>query len=150
MFLILLHFFIFLHLYYNIMKGLVMGLFYHLYTHDKEGWMGITLRSAVQSTKIQGTMDDQLFATVVVTAFMQISGMLMLPELYGPSYNLLLLPKRILTERTNQATDSSSKTAKGKTGGAKPPTGGKTNTTKDSLLQIPQKIRTSFTKKKAN
>eukprot|EP00536_Pseudo-nitzschia_multiseries_P000349 jgi/Psemu1/282266/fgenesh1_pg.5_\ len=81
-------------------NGLVVGLFYHLYTHDREGSMGIALRSIVQSTGIQGTMDDKLFATVVVTSFMQLSGMLMLPEFFGPSYNLLLLPKRILTNTT--------------------------------------------------
>ena len=85
-----------------------MGFFYHVYTHDKEGSMGIALRSVVQSTGIQGTMDDKLFATLVVTAFTQFSGILMLPEFFGPSYNLLLLPKRILT---NLTTTTSSKTA---------------------------------------
>jgi len=81
-------------------NGLVVGFFYHIYSHDKEGSMGITLRSAIQSTGIQGTMDDKLFATLVVTGFMQLSGMLMLPEFYGPAYNLLLFPKRILTNFT--------------------------------------------------
>jgi hypothetical protein len=74
-----------------------MGFFYHIYTHDEEGVIGISLRSAIKSTGIQGTLDDKLFATLVVTGFMQLSGILMLPEFYGPSYNLLLLPKRIFT-----------------------------------------------------
>mmetsp|Transcript_30582 Transcript_30582/g.72146 ORF Transcript_30582/g.72146 Transcript_30582/m.72146 type:complete len:302 (-) Transcript_30582:181-1086(-) len=78
-------------------NGLVVGLFYHLYTHDREGSVGVALRSVVQATGIQGTMDDKLFATLVVTSFMQVSGVLMLPEFFGPSYNLLLLPKRMLT-----------------------------------------------------
>ncbi|VEU44560.1 unnamed protein product [Pseudo-nitzschia multistriata] len=77
-------------------NGLVVGLFYHLYTHDKVGSVGVALRSFVQSTGIQGTMTDKMFATIVVTAFMQVSGMMMLPEFYGPSFNLLLLPKRML------------------------------------------------------
>lgn len=81
--------------------GLVVGFFYHIYTHDKEGSIGISLRSAIQSTGIQGTLDDKLFATIVVTGFMQLSGMLMLPEFYGPSFNLLLLPKRIFTSLTS-------------------------------------------------
>jgi len=78
-------------------NGLFFGLFYHLYTHDKEGSMGIALRSAIQSTGIQGTLDDKLFATIVVTGFMQLAGLLMLPEFYGPSFNLILLPKRLLS-----------------------------------------------------
>ena len=81
--------------------GLVVGFFYHIYTHDKEGSIGIALRSAIQSTGIQGKLDDKLFATIVVTGFMQLSGMLMLPEFYGPSFNLLLLPKRIFTSLTS-------------------------------------------------
>ena len=81
-------------------SGLVVGFFYHVFTHDKEGSMGIALRSAVQSTGIQGTMDDKLFATLFVTIFMQLSGILMLPEFFGPSFNLLLLPKRILANFT--------------------------------------------------
>lgn len=81
-------------------NGLVVGFFYHVFTHDKEGSMGIALRSAVQSTGIQGTMDDKLFATLFVTIFMQLSGILMLPEFFGPSFNLLLLPKRILANFT--------------------------------------------------
>lgn len=84
-------------------NGLVVGLFYHLYTHDIEGMVGISLRSAIQSTGIQGTLDDKLFATIVVTAFMQLAGMLMLPEFYGPSFNLILLPKRILTDLTSSS-----------------------------------------------
>lgn len=79
-------------------SGLVIGLFYHLYTHDQEGSIGITLRSIVQATGIQGSMEDKLFATIVVTSFMEVTGMLMLPEFYGPSFNLLLLPKQVLAD----------------------------------------------------
>jgi hypothetical protein len=84
-----------------------MGFFYHVYTHDINGSMGIALRSAVQSTGIQGSMDDKLFAILVVTSFMQASGVLMLPEFFGPTYNLLLLPKRILFDNLISTTKSS-------------------------------------------
>ena len=80
---------------------MVVGLFYHLYVHDKEGSIGNALRSTIHSSGIQGTMDDKLFATIIVTSFMQISGMLMLPEFFGPSYNLFLLPKRIFLRLTS-------------------------------------------------
>jgi len=89
-------------------NGLVVGFFYHIYAHDKEGSIGITLRSAIQSTGIQGTLDDMLFATIVVTGFMQLSGLLMLPEIYGPSYNLLQLPKRILTNLLSTSSENDS------------------------------------------
>merc|ERR1719464_989086 len=58
-------------------NGLAMGFFYHVYTNDREGFMGKTLRSAVKTIGIQGEMDDKYFATLVVTTFMQISGILM-------------------------------------------------------------------------
>lgn len=74
----------------------LLDFFYHIYTHDDEGVIGISMRSLIKSTGIQGELDDKLFATLVVTGFMQLAGILMLPEFYGPSYNLLLLPKRIL------------------------------------------------------
>ena len=65
--------------------------------------MGIALRSTVQSTGIQGIMDDNLFATLVVTIFMQVSGVLMLPEFFGPTYNLLQAPKRMFDKLTTTA-----------------------------------------------
>lgn len=78
-------------------NALSAGFFYHMYTHDKEGIIGQTLRSVVQSTGIQGSMEDKLFATIVATGFMQIAGMLMLPEFFGPTFNLLLLPQQLLS-----------------------------------------------------
>lgn len=73
-----------------------MGFFYNMYTHDREGIIGTTMRSVIQSTGIQGSMDDKLFATIVVTGFMQIAAFLMLPEIYGPTFSLILLPKKFL------------------------------------------------------
>lgn len=73
-----------------------MGFFYNMYTHDREGIIGTTMRSVIQSTGIQGSMDDKLFATIVVTGFMQIAAFLMLPEIYGPTFSLIVLPKKFL------------------------------------------------------
>ena len=85
--------------------ALCMGFFYNMYTHDREGIIGTTMRSVIQSTGIQGTMDDKLFATIVVTGFMQIAAFLMLPEICGPTFSLVLLPKKLLV---NLLTSSSS------------------------------------------
>lgn len=90
-------------------NGIIMGFFYHVYTHDESGSMGIFLRSIVQSTGVQGDMDDKHFATLVVSIFMQISGILMLPEFWGPNYNIFMLPKRLLDRlvTTNNLVSSS-------------------------------------------
>lgn len=87
-------------------NGIVMGLFYNIYTHDVNGMMGKTLRSIVQSTGIQGDMDDKHFATLVVSIFMQITGILML--FYGPKYNIFFLPSRIFNTLLVKTTSTSS------------------------------------------
>jgi len=88
-------------------NGLVVGFLYHVFTHDKEGVMGISLREAVRSTGIQGDMDDKLFATLFVTSFMQFSGLLMLPEFFGPSGNPIDAPIRIMRSVSNFSMGSS-------------------------------------------
>mmetsp|Transcript_18086 Transcript_18086/g.49316 ORF Transcript_18086/g.49316 Transcript_18086/m.49316 type:complete len:291 (-) Transcript_18086:200-1072(-) len=67
-------------------NGLVVGLFYQLFANDHDGPVGQTLRAAVQSTGVQGSLDDKTFATIIVSLFMITTGVLMLPEVYGPSY----------------------------------------------------------------
>lgn len=69
------------------LSGIVMGLFYQLYANDKVGILGVTLRSVVQGTGIQGGFSDQVFACLVVSIFMQATGILMLPEFLGPSWS---------------------------------------------------------------
>jgi hypothetical protein len=49
--------------------------------------MGAALRSFIQGTGIQGSMDDQTFATFWSSLFVIISGILMLPEFFGGEWN---------------------------------------------------------------
>lgn len=69
-----------------------MGLFYQLYANDKEGILGKNLRSFVQSIGFQGNFDDKVFAVLVVSVFMQITGILMLSEFLGPSWSPIMGP----------------------------------------------------------
>jgi hypothetical protein len=73
-----------------------MGLFYQLYANDKEGILGETLRSIVQATGFQGTFEDKIFAILVVSVFMQITGILMLPEFLGPTWSPIMGPIKYL------------------------------------------------------
>jgi hypothetical protein len=67
--------------------GSIIGLLYQIYANDKDGIMGRTLRHIVQSTGIQGKMDDKTFATFCASLFMVVSGVLMLPEFFGGAWN---------------------------------------------------------------
>ncbi|KAL3920219.1 MAG: hypothetical protein SGILL_003370 [Bacillariaceae sp.] len=49
--------------------------------------MGKTLRSYVQSSGIQGSLDDKTFATACASLFVIIAGILMLPEFLGGAFN---------------------------------------------------------------
>lgn len=71
-------------------NGFVCGLFYHLYANDHEGPLGEMIRT--QFAFGQGSMDDNTFATLVVSAFMVVTGLLQLPEFLGPSFNPFLAP----------------------------------------------------------
>jgi hypothetical protein len=73
---------------------LIVGFLYQIYANDKLGVMGTTLRSIVQSTGIQGNMDDTTFATFWASLFVIASGVLMLPEFLGASWNPFLDPAR--------------------------------------------------------
>jgi hypothetical protein len=72
---------------FPIQNGSIIGFLYQLYANDKEGVMGNTLRSMVQPTGIQGSMDDKTFATFCASLFMIVSGVLMLPEFFGGAWN---------------------------------------------------------------
>jgi hypothetical protein len=65
---------------------------YHIYANDKEGPVGIALRSFVQSTGVQGSMDDKTFATFYASLFVVVSGILMLPEFFGGAWNPFYAP----------------------------------------------------------
>jgi len=69
--------------------GLTMGTLFHLYVHDRDGFMGNILRDTVHAflgNKPFG-LDDKTFAMVVVSLFMQIVGILQLPAFLGPGFS---------------------------------------------------------------
>lgn len=53
--------------------------------NDAEGFIGEALRSIFPAETLLG-IDDAAFAAMVVTYFMQIMGILQLPEFLGPSF----------------------------------------------------------------
>ncbi len=78
--------------------GIFCGTFYHFYVHDTTGIVGTTLRYYLQPlasslleqlglTDKSNLNDDELFATIVVSLFMQIVAILQLPIMYGPTFN---------------------------------------------------------------
>jgi hypothetical protein len=72
-----------------------MGTFFHLYAHDEDGPLGAFLRSTVQSIgdgKLQMGLDDRTFAIVVVSMFLQIVGILQLPNFLGGSWSPFTAP----------------------------------------------------------
>jgi hypothetical protein len=71
----------------KLFSGCIVGLLYQLYANDTEGVMGKTLRDIVHSTGIQGSMNDKTFATFYASLFMVVSGVLMLPEFFGSTWN---------------------------------------------------------------
>ncbi|KAG7361698.1 hypothetical protein IV203_036799 [Nitzschia inconspicua] len=72
---------------FPIQNGVIIGVLYQLYANDKVGSMGTSLRSVVQSTGIQGDMDDKTFATFCASLFVVVTGILMLPLFLGPAWN---------------------------------------------------------------
>lgn len=69
-------------------NGFFCASFYHFIVHDKDGFIGITLRKAVNAVPIiKMGLDDKTFAITFVGAFMQITGILQLPAFLGPSFS---------------------------------------------------------------
>ena len=67
-----------------------MGSFYHFFVHDKTGPVGTFLRKAVHTigggALLMG-LDERTFAVAYVSLFMQITGLLQLPQFWGPDYS---------------------------------------------------------------
>mmetsp|Transcript_34181 Transcript_34181/g.78910 ORF Transcript_34181/g.78910 Transcript_34181/m.78910 type:complete len:317 (-) Transcript_34181:228-1178(-) len=78
-------------MHWNIQNGLFVASFYHFYSNDILGFIGPALRSAVQIviSQIPGVkgISDEVFAALVVSIFMQIMGILQLPQFLGPQFN---------------------------------------------------------------
>ena len=69
-------------------NGFFCCTFYHFFVHDKTGPIGSTLRSIIHSTPfLQGGLEDDTFAIVVVGLFMQVVGLLQLSLFLGPSFS---------------------------------------------------------------
>ena len=79
---------------FPIQNGIIVGFLYQVYANDAEGTMGNTLRSFVQKTGIQGSLDDKTFATFCASLFIIISGVLMLPEFLGGAFNPFFDPPK--------------------------------------------------------
>jgi hypothetical protein len=88
-------------------KGLFCSTFYHFYAHDTTGVIGTQLRAFVKSyvltyTAAQQGMDDNVFPVVFISAFMHITAVLQLPELFGPSFSpftIVSLPKWSISQK---------------------------------------------------
>jgi hypothetical protein len=69
-----------------LVTGLVCATFYHFFVHDKTGVLGTTLREAIPSSWRLG-LSEETFAAVVVSLFMQITGILQMPIVFGPDFS---------------------------------------------------------------
>lgn len=77
------------------MAGLFIGTFFHVFAHDEKGILGTTLRGFVKSVgsgSLLGGLDDITFAHVITAGFMQVAGILMLPNFLGPTFNPIVDP----------------------------------------------------------
>mmetsp|Transcript_15554 Transcript_15554/g.20257 ORF Transcript_15554/g.20257 Transcript_15554/m.20257 type:complete len:320 (+) Transcript_15554:216-1175(+) len=68
-----------------VQNGVFCATFYHFYANDQEGPIGTLLRKALPFASQLG-LDDATFAGIFVSVFMQIMGILQMPEFLGPSF----------------------------------------------------------------
>ena len=69
----------------RLLIGLFVTAFYHFYINDQEGLIGNLLRNHMPIAKLFD-MDDKTFAYCVVSGFMQVMGILQMPQFLGPSF----------------------------------------------------------------
>ena len=63
-------------------------MFFHFYTNDETGFVGTNLRYLVKLIPgVQMGLDDVKFATIVISAFMQITGILHMRNMFGPTFS---------------------------------------------------------------
>lgn len=68
--------------------GLFGSSFYHFLIHDSTGFIGVSLRQILDLVPgIKMGLDDKTFAVVVVSSFLQITGLLQLPFALGASFS---------------------------------------------------------------
>lgn len=83
--------------------GLFCATFYHFFVHDLTGPVGSWLRRSIPDAIRFGLTDD-VFAAVVVSFFMQLTGFLQMTRFYGPDFS----PFSIVYERFIALTQSTS------------------------------------------
>ena len=70
------------------MLGLFCAPFFHLYAHDKVGFAGVWLRTAMSPFHgLLPDLDDKTFAILIVSSFMQVVTILQMPAFLGTSFN---------------------------------------------------------------
>ena len=67
-------------------NGMFCATFYHFFCHDQEGPIGTYLR-AMFPEAVRFGLDEQTFAAVFVSIFMQIVGILQMPAFMGPKFS---------------------------------------------------------------
>lgn len=70
-----------------VQQGLFCSGFLHFYVNDKTGPVGTLLRRFSFAQKMVGIEDDYIFASCFISVFMQVFGILQLPEFLGPSFS---------------------------------------------------------------
>mmetsp|Transcript_19080 Transcript_19080/g.23650 ORF Transcript_19080/g.23650 Transcript_19080/m.23650 type:complete len:283 (+) Transcript_19080:112-960(+) len=86
-------------------SGLACASFYHFYTHDKTGVIGVTLRSFVDGVLPSGVkmgLDDATFAVFAVSAFQHCVAFLQLPNFFGPNFSPFLAMYGITARSTRK------------------------------------------------
>jgi len=69
-------------------NGLFCATLYHFVSNDIEGPVGNILRSAINAVpQLTLGLSNEAFTISFISAFMQVTGMLQIPELFGPSFN---------------------------------------------------------------
>ena len=66
--------------------GIFCASFYHFFVNDQTGPIGIWLRSAFPEAVRMG-LDEATFAAAFVSLFMQVTGLLQMPDFLGPSFS---------------------------------------------------------------
>ena len=85
--------------------------------HDESGPLGSGLRSAiyavVEPAKL-GLLSDRVFAVFVMNMFMQVTGIMMMPQFFGPSFSPILAPYLWLLDKVKSTSDDKKKKKKKK------------------------------------
>ena len=69
-------------------NGFCCASFYHFFVNDKIGFIGVNLRAVINLIiPSKFGLDDKTFATVAVSLFMHVMGILQLPNFMGPSFS---------------------------------------------------------------